>query len=363
MAKKPYDFLIFIGRFQPLHLGHEHVIRQALEQAETVLVFVGSSNLARSVRNPFTFQERRQMIERTFADEVATGRIIIQKTYDHPYNDTAWIAHVQRTVRNTVLAAGNRDNPTVTLAGLNDFDVGLIGHGKDGTSYYLKLFPEWGAVDIKSPYGTFNATDIRVDYFRKAPLIARDCLSAPVAEFMEQFRLTDTFRDLVAEAEHVRAYQKAWEAAPYAPTFVTVDAVCVQSGHVLMVERGGSPGKGLLALPGGFLDPGERLRDAVVRELKEETRIRDQKGEIPPALLASYIEDSKTRVFDDPNRSARGRTVTHAFYFNLPERADLFSVKGDDDATRAQWYELGTLDPCDCFEDHCFIIQEMTGVS
>ncbi len=363
MAKKPYDFLIFIGRFQPLHLGHEYIIRQALEQAETVLLFVGSTNLARSVRNPFTFSERQEMIALTFADELAAGRIVVKDVQDHPYNDTAWIAHVQRTVRDTVLAAGNRDNPGVALAGLNDFDVGLIGHGKDGTSYYLKLFPEWGAVNIKSPYGTFNATDIRVDYFRKAPLIARDCLSEPVVEFLERFRLSEPFRDLVAEADYVRQYQKSWEAAPYAPTFVTVDAVCVQSGHVLMIERAGSPGKGLLALPGGFLDRGERLRDAVVRELKEETRIRDSKGEIPPALLASYIEDSKTRVFDEPNRSARGRTLTHAFYFNLPERRDLFGVKGDDDATRAQWYELGTLSPSDCFEDHWFIIQEMTGIS
>ena len=362
MANKPYDFLIFIGRFQPLHLGHEYVIRKALDQAETVLVFIGSPNIARSVRNPFSFGERKTMIANCFAEEVAKGRIIVHSIDDHPYNDTAWIAGVQRTVRDAVLAAGNRDNPAVTLAGLNDFNVGLIGYGKDGTSYYLKLFPEWGAVDIKSPYGTFNATDIRADYFRNAPIIARDCLSGDVVGFLEEFRLTDTFRNLVGEAEFVRDYRKSWESAPYAPTFVTVDAVCVQSGHVLMIERGANPGKGQLGLPGGFLDPGELLRDAVVRELKEETRIRDHKGEIPPALLASYIEDRKTRVFDDPNRSTRGRTITHAFYFDLPERQDLFAVKGDDDATRAQWYELGTLDPCDCFEDHWFIIQEMTGI-
>ena len=92
----------------------------------------------------------------------------------------------------------------------------------------------------------------------------------------------------------------------------------VQSGHILLVERGRMPGKGLLALPGGFVDASERIRDAAIRELREETGIADTKGSIPPAMLASFIEDSRTRIFDAPSRSLRGRIVTHAFLFRLP---------------------------------------------
>jgi bifunctional NMN adenylyltransferase/nudix hydrolase len=110
--------------------------------------------------------------------------------------------------------------------------------------------------------------------------------------------------------------------------FVTADAVVVQSGHILLVERGRAPGKGLLALPGGFVNPEERIRDAAIRELREETSISDGKGQIPPAMLASFIEDARTRVFDAPNRSLRGRIITHAFLFRLPERRKLFGVKG-----------------------------------
>ncbi len=58
------------------------------------------------------------------------------------------------------------------------------------------------------------------------------------------------------ELEHVKAYKKAWEAAPYPVKHVTVDAVVEQSGHVLVVKRRAEPGKGLLALikdDGGFL--------------------------------------------------------------------------------------------------------------
>jgi bifunctional NMN adenylyltransferase/nudix hydrolase len=62
--------------------------------------------------------------------------------------------------------------------------------------------------------------------------------------------------------------------------------------------------------------------------LREETSISDGKGQIPPAMLASFIEDARTRVFDAPNRSLRGRIITHAFLFRLPERRKLFGVKG-----------------------------------
>ena len=76
-------------------------------------------------------------------------------------------------------------------------------------------------------------------------------------------------------------------------------------------------------------------------------------------MLASFIEDSRTRVFDAPTRSLRGRIITHAFLFRLPERRKLFSVKGGDDAAHAQWFRLGDLRPEMFFEDHWSIIEEM----
>jgi cytidyltransferase-like protein len=46
------DFGVFIGRFQPLHVGHEHVITHALERVNRLIVLVGSANMARDPRNP-----------------------------------------------------------------------------------------------------------------------------------------------------------------------------------------------------------------------------------------------------------------------------------------------------------------------
>jgi bifunctional NMN adenylyltransferase/nudix hydrolase len=352
MSKK-IDFGVFIGRFQPLHLGHEHTIRHALERVNKLIVLVGSADMARNPRNPFTFDERKAMIRSAFAYEMAEGRLIVEPLNDHPYSDTAWVTEVQRRVNAIVLDKGNHGG--FHNAGITDFRVALTGFGSDASSYYLKLFPEWDNIQVDSAYATFHATDIRARYFQRIPEVPVTTLSKGVADQLEAFKRSDPFRSLLEETEYLADYPKQWGKGP----FVTADAVVIQSGHILLIERGRIPGKGLLAVPGGFVDPHERIRDAAIRELREETGISDGKGQIPPAMLASFIEDSRTQVFDAPNRSLRGRVITHAFLFRLPERRKLFTVRGSDDAAHAQWYRLGDLSPEMFFEDHWSIIEEM----
>jgi bifunctional NMN adenylyltransferase/nudix hydrolase len=172
---------------------------------------------------------------------------------------------------------------------------------------------------------------------------------------MKDFATGGSFKHIQDEHGFIDKYKSAWEASPYAPTFVTVDAVVVQSGHVLMVERKARPGRGLMALPGGFVGPYERLMDACLRELREETRLK-----IPAPVLQGSIKHQM--VFDDPYRSERGRTVTHAFYIELRPDSQLPKVKGGDDARHARWVPLAELDPAQIYEDHYFIIKELAGM-
>jgi bifunctional NMN adenylyltransferase/nudix hydrolase len=243
------DFGVFIGRFQPLHIGHEHVIRHALERVNSLIVLVGSAHAARDPRNPFTYDEREAMLRAAFRHEVAEGRLIIAPLEDHLYSDTAWVTQVQRKVRAIVLDHGN--NHGFQNHGMSDFRVALAGYGKDASSFYLKLFPEWENLQINSQYGTFSSSDVRARYFQRIPEVPGSILSNGVTEFMHSFMLGETFRSLLEETEFLTAYPAQWGRGP----FVTADAVVVQSGHILLVERGRAPGKGLLALPGGFVNP------------------------------------------------------------------------------------------------------------
>lgn len=360
-----YTHLVFIGRFQPYHKGHLKVIETALKIAEKVIVLIGSANSARNPRNPFTFDERKKMIEHSFLQEIPGGtldRLIIKPLNDFTYSDAKWIANVQAIVNSI---ASNSLNPK----------IGLIGHSKDNTSYYLKKFPMWHSVNVPQ-HQILNATDIRTSFFTDdlfdqyesdGPL--PKCVHDQLIKFKYKFDavngkniLKDTYKNLTDWFNYDIDYKKLWENTPYPVMMTCVDALVIQSGHILLIKRKHHPGKGLLALPGGHVNIDEKFIDAAIRELKEETRISDDKGEIPPAMLESYIDDSKTTLFDDPHRSSRARVITQVYQFNLPERQKLFKVRGDDDAESAQWYNLGSLKGEMFFDDHYHIIIRSLGI-
>ncbi len=68
--KKPYELGIVVGRFQTLHAGHEMMIGKAVELCEKVGVFIGSSQEAGTLKNPFSYEIRRGFMEKVFGDKV-----------------------------------------------------------------------------------------------------------------------------------------------------------------------------------------------------------------------------------------------------------------------------------------------------
>lgn len=334
---KEYNTLHLIGRFQGFHLGHKAVCDLALEKAEQLVISIGSSNRHRSTKNPWKFAERAAMIRSIYKD-----RVTILSLNDFDYNDDAWLAAMHHNI--DVYSEGR---------------CGLIGFNKDSSSRYIKMFPTLEVEEIPSQFGTLNATQIRDSYFQDLPQISQ-FIPEELHKTLRDFAFTEEFKWLLKEYKYVREYKKAWSNTPYPPIFQTVDNVVIQAGHILLVTRREPPFAGALALPGGFLNPNETLLSAAIREMKEETRIADNKGELPPSMIASFVKGS--RRFDDPERSDRGRTITEAFLFKLPEKDSLYKVRGDDDATHAQWYELASLKEEDFMEDHASIISEMTGV-
>ena len=354
--KFEFDALVFICRAQPFHLGHKAVIDEALKRAKEVIVVVGSSFAARNTRNPFTFEERKAMIDSVYDEEfnytgaqgsVKTRRVKVVPVSDYPYDDNKWVAAVQNVVHGAI--SWNAD----------PIRIGLIGHEKDGTSYYLKIFPTWGSVSVPN-VNEINATDIRNYGFENKTfrgINPEKLLPASVFTQLLSFQASAWFSNLIIEFDMIRKYKAAWKSAPFPPTFMTVDAVVVQSGHILLVKRGDMPGKGLWALPGGFLNQDETMLDGAIRELKEETKIK-----VPVPVLKGSIKKSKT--FDAPNRSARGRTITQAFYIDLGFDGKLPKVKGADDAEKAFWVPLNEVvaQRDKFFEDHFFIISYFTKV-
>jgi bifunctional NMN adenylyltransferase/nudix hydrolase len=157
------------------------------------------------------------------------------------------------------------------------------------------------------------------------------------------------------DAAWTAAFKACWANTPYPPVFVTVDAVLIRDGKLLLIRRGGMPGRGRLALPGGYVEQNERLRDAVLRELIEETQPALNRRPMSAEELAPKI--TQWTVFDDPNRSARGRVITTAYRFDLTDPSIQFAA--GDDAGSVGWHELSALQPAEFFEDHFHIVKTM----
>ncbi|MFM9435965.1 bifunctional NMN adenylyltransferase/nudix hydrolase [Janthinobacterium sp. CG_23.3] len=331
------DAAVLIGRFQPFHNGHASLLRMALDAAPKVVVVLGSSFHARSAKNPFTWQERAAMIAATLpAHERERVSFVAVRDY---YEDARWAGVVGKKV--TQCAAGAKR-------------IVLVGYLKDSSSQYLNHFPQWREIFV-SDAADIHATQIRRVLFEAedidVSLAALDALvPAAVRQYLRAWTLLSAYAPLLLEHRAVQAYKAAWSVAPYAPIFATVDALVKTAGHVLLVERGAHPGKGLWALPGGFVEQHERLLQGALRELAEETGLA-----VLGATLAESLVDVK--VFDHPSRSLRGRTITHAHYFDL-KTEQLPAVEGADDAAQACWIPLADLAAMEdqFFEDHFHIL-------
>lgn len=111
---------------------------------------------------------------------------------------------------------------------------------------------------------------------------------------------------------------------------VTADCVVMTreaEPKVLLIERGDEPFKGCWAFPGGFMNMDETTEQCAIRELEEETGLK-------------VNEVHQIGAYSKVDRDPRGRTVTVA-YLAIVDVS--MTVKGQDDAAKAQWFLLTAL--------------------
>jgi len=372
--KYEYNNIMYIGRFQPAHNAHIETVMRALNMANQVIILIGSANQPRTPKNPWLWHERAEMIYSSLPYELQ-DRVTILPLRDVMYNDPAWVKQVQEVVQPHI----------------NDEDKnGIIGYSKDETSYYLKMFPQWKTINVNN-IADLHATDIREALFKNEDFDGKIGTNLPkgIHDYLKSFMLTREYEQLVREYNfqigHDRMYdmsamldyfleneisrytgssetavrnaieclRRNYVVAPYKPYFNTVDVVVIQAGHVLLVRRKAEPGRGLYAMPGGYLNHKEWSIDGALRELREETKIK-----VPVPVLKGSIKSS--HVFEHPERSLRGRIITHTYIIELAA-GELPKVKGSDDADKAKWIPLNVFEKMEdqMFEDHYHIIKQM----
>jgi bifunctional NMN adenylyltransferase/nudix hydrolase len=348
VKSKKYKLTVVIGRFQLKHVGHQLLFNKAEALGDNLLILVGSASQPRTIKNPFTFEERSKMIRSHFIHEQDNfNSVFIAPVRDNVYSDDAWIKQVQHWISVRMFSLG------IT----NPDEVSIVGLKKDESSYYLDLFPQYKYESIDEFKMQLDATSIRnILYTKPGELkLLGNIIPPHVKAFLDGFQNTVEYQRLVREFNYYTNYVKEWGEGP----FITTDALIKKSGHICLIKRADDPGMDLWALPGGFLEKKERIFDGCIREVDEETKI-----DVPPGLLKGSL--TKTHVFDHVDRSLRGRVITHCHMFDLDgkdKKSGLPSIKAESDAKEARWFPMHEVLSMSeqMFEDHLDMIKFMLG--
>lgn len=345
---------IVVGRFNPPHIGHLSLFRAAVVDCDKLIIVLGSADHPNDTKNPFSDHDRTAMISAMLTSDPEIKNLVTSShgtprcaTYyvgvrDHFYGDrdVRWCTEV-------------RDKVNQLLTD-EECEITLVGHHRDDTSYYLDMFPEWKYQEVDEGEDGLNSTLIRKSVFTHGKVPTNSVVPS-VETFINHWVTTKAYENLRGDWLMDAKVLKQASGLAHAQTFVTADATVFHKGRVLMIIRGRHPGKGLLALPGGYLDikKDRGAIDNAIRELKEETGLI-----LTETTCKTHPNFPGT--FDNPNRSTRGSITTHVYKWVLDADKD-FPVIGSDDAVHALWVPLSDIQRkyYMIFEDHAEIIEIM----
>lgn len=169
---KSYDLMVIIGRLQPIHNGHQELILDALSRAKHVLILLGSANESRTFRNPFTFHERKELLEINFPSYL--DRLIVRPLNDHP-EDNDWLDEIQFHIRNVCLI--NKLSSFAFIVCDKDSNTFKNNNQIRNLSY---------PVYKHTPLYTYNATNLRAALFENARPSDLISISKPTKSYLER---------------------------------------------------------------------------------------------------------------------------------------------------------------------------------
>ena len=147
--KKPFGLGVIVGRFQCIHAGHETMIDAALSVCDEVAVFIGSSQESGTNKNPFTYETRREMLQRIYKNKI--------KIYPLPDaglgNCAAWGEYV---VENVVKCTGRR--PDLSVSGKEERRASWLD-GESGESVAELYVPKTVAMSASQMREFFVSDD------------------------------------------------------------------------------------------------------------------------------------------------------------------------------------------------------------
>lgn len=295
---------LFITRAQPwLHAGQIDGIRQAVSQwISKIVIWVGSANKEFTSDNPFTYDERKKMIELSAEELLQDIEVEILPVPDM-WDNEKWRNYIFNNAPEfKYIISGNAWVQEV----FKDTDKKII-------PLEIRKFVKWSTI-------RWNLTTRNIPELEKV-------LPKSVVDYLWEIRAFQRLREI-------------FNAERKTPSLV-VDMVLIDNdGKIILIDRKNFPQ--WAALPWWFNDYGERWKDAAIREVKEET-----------GLIVEI--EKELWVWDEPNRDPRAHNVTRAFKWKII----WWELKAADDAKAIVKIDPEKLDDVKfAFPDHKEMILE-----
>ncbi|AOG03470.1 NUDIX domain-containing protein [Bosea sp. RAC05] len=288
----------------------------------TLLLLPGSDRPRSSHQHPLTIHERQDFLASVYGPALSEGRLVCAPMVDEPYRPGLRLAACREAVDQ---AFGHGSEPVFVARTEAQGDE--LARFLPGVAPAIREFG--GARPAASLFGKLELPE-------KASL------------WFSRWRRTTAAERMAAEHKDCVAFQRTWRGSPFPPTFNAGDAIVICGDEILLIERDNWPFKGLLALPGGFLERWETLFDAALREAAEEVRVKRED-------LEKLLRGSRT--LDYPWRDPRGRFISQAYLFILKEKP--VGLKAGSDAKGFRWEKWAELSPQDLAFDHWHAIREL----
>ena len=340
-----------LGRFQFFHKGHEQLIVEAAKLCEKLTVFIGSSQEFGTVKNPLTYEQRRDVIQLCFTESGIDNARICEAP-DILHDDEFWEECLAENYTFATHSAPipmycfDRGNDIKDRPFINDyFEVYKLENANDDTIsstelrevYYLnKVYPQ----RLLNLSACIYTLDLYYKYMPEYSLMYIDSLD-----------LSDSVKEFSAFVDEKLEWSDAEEAAPFPlPAFDCVDVIVIDPPEqkVLSIIRSQYPGKGKRALPGGFVDKGESWEKSAARELEEETGLTCSTSDLEFGAAISAGErggNRNTFVFYVDIRNCSGKLV--------PQVGEVEKI---------EWVDLPAIGERGWFSDHAHIINRVIGV-
>ncbi len=278
---------LFIGRFQPFHNGHLSKIESFQEEVDELLIGIGSSQYGYTKENPFTLEERIEMIENAV---IGNCRIIPIPDIN---NFSEWVSHVEKLCKRfDVVYAGNE---TITK----------------------KLFESKGhkVVNWERDKNGISGTSVR---------------KAIAKEENWKNMVPKSTSNLIDRIDGVKRIKNIFENCKYKNPILAVDGIIKYNENYVLIKRNVAPFKEMFACPGGYVEWGETLKSATIRGVKEETGLDfciegylnyyDKIGKNPIEHYIIHVfygtGDGELKVGDNTKEVIMTKTIPKTLAFN-----------------------------------------------